>query len=293
MKRIKLRSVGLLLGLIIMLPLANIDAAESYRSADSLLVMRLLEEGKEQGDDINLPFFFARSLVGTPYVGGTLDNSKEEELVVNLRELDCTTLVENVLALTLAERKAEPSFCDFCHYLEKVRYNNGRMNGYASRNHYFSSWIKSNVAQGYVREISTGRKGEEFPFTSVQKLSLGFMTSNAHRYPMLKNNLTEIPKIAACEKILSGEEVRYIPKSEISNLSESDGVITTGDILAVVTKVGGLDVAHVGFAVWEHGQLYLLHASSEQKKVVLDKQILSEYLKKRSSWLGVRVVRIL
>ena len=37
--------------------------------------------------------------LGTPYVTGTLETEGAEHLVVNLREYDCVTFVENVVAL--------------------------------------------------------------------------------------------------------------------------------------------------------------------------------------------------
>ncbi len=37
--------------------------------------------------------------LGTPYVVGTLETKRGEHLVVNLREFDCVTFVENVVAL--------------------------------------------------------------------------------------------------------------------------------------------------------------------------------------------------
>ena len=40
-----------------------------------------------------------RFFLDTPYKGGTLDGEGVEELVVNLREMDCVTFVDNVLAL--------------------------------------------------------------------------------------------------------------------------------------------------------------------------------------------------
>ena len=44
------------------------------------------------------------SMLDTPYVGGVLDRENTEELVLNTDELDCTTFVETVLALTLTTR---------------------------------------------------------------------------------------------------------------------------------------------------------------------------------------------
>ena len=46
-------------------------------------------------------------------MASTLEVNPDEELVVNLRQLDCTTLVENVVALTLTVREEHPTFCFF------------------------------------------------------------------------------------------------------------------------------------------------------------------------------------
>ena len=35
-----------------------------------------------------------------------------------------------------------------------------------------------------------------------------------------------------------------------------------GDIIAITTKMPGLDIAHVGIAEYKEGKLHLLHASS-------------------------------
>lgn len=64
-------------------------------------------------------FVFAEQFIGVPYVASTLEVNPDEELVVNLRQLDCTTLVENVVALTLTVREEHPTFVSFCRNLEK------------------------------------------------------------------------------------------------------------------------------------------------------------------------------
>ena len=45
----------------------------------------------------------AVSFINTPYGVKTLDINNEEQLVLNTDEVDCVTLVENVLAMSLAE----------------------------------------------------------------------------------------------------------------------------------------------------------------------------------------------
>ena len=77
----------------------HLNAAVCYTKADSIKVMQLLNKGKKLAKDKNLILFYARQLVGIPYVAQTLEINKEEQLIVNLHQLDCTTYVENVLAL--------------------------------------------------------------------------------------------------------------------------------------------------------------------------------------------------
>ena len=68
--------------------------------------------------------------------------------------------------------------------------------------------------------------------------------------------------------------------------------VRSGDIIALTTKKAGLDISHVGFAVWHKNSLHLLNASSLKKKVVDDDETLYSYSKKHPSMTGIRVLRI-
>ena len=94
----------------------------TYTKADSTLVVNLLADAGRQPAGTNLTLYFARRLNGTPYVAHTLDGYAEERLVVNLRQLDCLTYVENVTALTLCARQGRRTFADFCDALRRLRY---------------------------------------------------------------------------------------------------------------------------------------------------------------------------
>ena len=87
------------------------------------------------------PLFFGRQLLGLPYVAHTLeDNPGEQQLIVNLRELDCTTLTENIVALTLCAKAEIYTFAAFLESLETIRYfKNQTFEGYPARLHYFCS----------------------------------------------------------------------------------------------------------------------------------------------------------
>ena len=88
------------------------DNGVIYNKEDSLIFVRYIEQFKPQKD---LPFNqllvkTAEFLLGKPYVASTLEASDNETLIINLRELDCTTFVENCIALTRVIKSGDSSF---------------------------------------------------------------------------------------------------------------------------------------------------------------------------------------
>ena len=75
--------------------------------------------------------FYAKQLLGTPYVAHTLEGDREW-LTIDIDELDCTTFVENVLAMYLCVKNGKHRFADFCDYIRQVRYDKGLVS-YPSR----------------------------------------------------------------------------------------------------------------------------------------------------------------
>ena len=257
--------------------------------SDSLRVVQLLERGAREAT-APLHLWYARQLMGTPYVAQTLEVNKREQLVVNLRELDCTTFVETALALGLTQQQGSTRFSDYCHNLTLIRYRDGILDQYPSRNHYFTQWIRSNERQGLVSEITRN----EAPFTARQRIDLHYMSQHPHLYPMLKDDKQAQALIRQYEREEEGRVVRYIPHSQLNGTKASPlGIIHDGDILAIVTKKDGLDTSHIGFALWgKDGRLHLLNASQIHKRVVLEPMTLHQYMGKHPSQLGIRVIRV-
>ena len=263
--------------------------AVTYTQEDSVRVVQLLQRGRMQSGDQNLILYYAHQFLGVPYVGHTLEVNKQEELVVNLRELDCTTFVETATALALTTMHGGTTWQDYLQWLQTIRYNNGKLDGYCSRNHYFSQWIASNTRLGLVEE----QTGTDYPFITTQQLQLNFMSQHPGYYAMLKDNPEDVKTIARLEMATSGTVVRYIPSSLLNESRDVLKCINDGDILALVTSKSGLDVSHVGFAEWgSNGKLYLLDASSIHKKVVLEPIPLLQYAQKQPTMLGIRVIRL-
>jgi len=219
---------------------------------------------------------------GTPYVARTLDLSGEENLVINLREFDCTTFVESCLAIALTIKSGELTFEQFSAQLEKIRYRNGRLDGYASRLHYFSEWITDNEAKGVVADITAKLGGIKHP------VSFGFMGSHPNFYPQLKANPSLIIRIKQIEQRVSSKQFYFIPKEKLAG---HEPKLRDGDIIALTTRIPGLDVSHLGLVVKMRNVVFLLNASSMDGKVELTKAPLEQYLKGSKTVTGIFVIR--
>ncbi len=257
-----------------------------YSRTDSLFITRLLQRHKPGSMPAGeLVLAIAQEFIGNKYVAGTLEKGREEPLVINTQEVDCTTLVEQVLAIYATTRDGSNSFQAVCSNLQTIRYRNGVRNGYASRLHYISQWITDSAKQHIIEEIDYGSKG------CSRQIDLRFMSSHPASYKPLKEDSTLVKEIEKWEKPLRGSTIFYLPK-ELLNNSFGELPIKNGDIVALTTNIKGLDVTHMGFAFWENGKLHLLHASSVAGKVIKDNSTLYDYQKNKKSQTGIRVFRV-
>ncbi len=279
------KTIGaLLLGLM----LTGQASAATYQAVDSLKIVSLLKEAAcQKQKPKSWMLWFGKKFVGVPYVGGTLDRATTEELVVNTRELDCTTYVEIVTALTMCAKKHETSFASFCENLKHVRYVSGEVS-YVKRQHYFTIWINDNVKEGIVKDIQTNP-----PFTGLQQISVNWMSTHQQSYKMLSAHPQWLSGIKALEQSVNGKKYRYIPKSQIANNSLFRKTIQDGDIIVIVTNKKGLDTTHIGLASWHRDGLHLLNASSIHKKVIDEPMTLRTYMSKHPVQMGIRVCRVL
>ena len=221
----------------------------------------------------------AKFFLGTPYVAATLE-IEPEQLVVNLREMDCVTFVESTLALSYAVHNGELTFQKYCENLKNIRYRNGDIDDYTDRLHYTSDWLFENQQKGLIKVLS-GRS-QQSPIT----FSLDIMSSNTETYKQLKGNQSLIDKIASIEKEASGREFYYFPKNNIESARSN---FQNGDIVAFVTSNKGIDISHVGLIYFDNDRLTFIHASSKEKKVVIEKLSLQEYCIPTKSNIGIMV----
>lgn len=251
-----------------------------------LLALTIVQGKTSNETTVNI----GRQFLGKPYAPHTLDINPTEQLVVNLREFDCTTYLETVLALSLAWHdgldKRNPTVFEqtFRKYLTKLRYRSGRIEGYASRLHYFSDWLRDNERKGLVTDITHDLPGS----MSVAK-PMSYMTGSTHKYPQLSNPAV-FRQVAQTEALLSQQSFSFIPSKTIA-LAEAQ--LRDGDIIMLMAARPGLDMKHVGLAVRQpNGRMHLLHASSDQGKVVMTRYPLSNYVLWHKHLSGIRVARL-
>lgn len=225
------------------------------------------------------------SFINTPYAANTLDVSDEEELIINCDEVDCTTFVEYTLAMSLcADQGNDMQESEFAYNLQKIRYRNGKIDGYASRLHYVTDWINDNIKKRTIEDI-TAKESKEMTTVHVN-----YMSAHPEKYKHLKQSPENTAKMAAYEKRISGQKVSWLPKRNIP--AEGLFWIQNGDIITFVTNTPGLDISHMGIAIYIKGNLHLLHASSKEKKVIVERLSLNEQLKSNKNVTGIRVLRM-
>ena len=227
----------------------------------------------------------ARSFLGVPYVVGTLESDGEERLLINEDSVDCTTFVELAVAQWLAKQNDSLAFEE---QVQQLRYRNGVVDGYLSRLHYFTDWVVENTRRGVWQELAPT---EEEGIWYTDTLTLSFMSDHPQNYPYLNANTWATDSMRAIEQRYAHYPIHYIGK-EYLNLTPTELPIRDGDILALVTTIKGLDVTHLGFAVWRGTTLHLMHASMTHGEVVIDERSLYKYLRTRKNCPGVRVVRV-
>lgn len=228
------------------------------------------------------------TFVGTTYTPGTLEAPGPEHLVINLRELDCVTFIENVLALTwLIRNEGTPILANqaaamrrFEGYLTTLRYRGGVLSGYPSRLHYFSEWLTDNEAKKLlrIRTRELGGVADPEPIT--------FMTSHRDAYKQLIDPAF-FEEIGRIEQRLNAQGPRYyVPENAIAAVESR---IQNGDVIAATSTLAGLDIAHTGIAYWKDGRLHLMHAPLVGKSVEISELPLPERLQGINAQDGIMV----
>jgi len=232
-----------------------------------------------------------KTFVGATYTPGTLEVAGPERVIVNLRELDCVTFIENVLALVRFIRNDGVAGLEdpvaarrqYERYLEAIRYRGGVLDGYPSRLHYFSEWLADNERRGMLRQLSRSLGG------AADAEPISFMTRHTSAYRQLADgdNLAAIRRVEAG---LNASGPRWFIRE--ASIAKAAPGIRDGDIIAATSTLAGLDVAHTGLALWQNGKLHLLHAPLVGRVVEISEVPLASRIRSIKAQDGIMVARV-
>jgi hypothetical protein len=228
-------------------------ASASPRDLDSTQLLHLwdsVDHGRPLAERIESA---ARALVGRPYVTNPLVGSADspEVFTASLAGFDCVTYVETVLATALA-----PSRGRFAEVLRRIRYADGRVE-WRRRNHYTTDWIRENAKAGFLREVRIGAP------SVVRDRVLSVLPG----YPVRRR------------------KVRSVPKRRFWSARDK---VQTGDVVVFASTRRDRDTFHLGIAVREGDELWLLNAARSKHGVVQQK--LADFLAD-NSMAGIIVAR--
>ncbi len=252
---------------------------------DTSLANKLLGEFVKNGSTSStsdIMIMAAKRLLNSKYVAGTLEGEKEQ-LSIFLSETDCILFVETCFNLALCSKQfnEEADFEKFANLVRLSRYRNGVVERYSDRIHYTTEWIRQGENRGVLKDITKELGGE------IYNHPIYYMTKNSNRYSQLKDT-AEVRRIGQIEKTLNKTPFYYIPQSKIKSIQKK---IKNGDIICFMSNVKGLDIAHVAIAYVEGARVGFIHASITEKKVVVDKKTIFEYVLANKHISGIKVVR--
>lgn len=220
--------------------------------------------------------------LNTPYVGQTLEVNNTEKLVINLKQLDCSTFIENGISLYKTAKSKDITSNNYAKNIQTLRYRDGQINNYTSRLHYSSDWIYENEKKGIIDNITKELGGQTF------KANVSFMGNHPSKYKALKDG-RHLAKIKEIEDSINSRKYYYIPKNKVATIENK---LLDGDIVFITTDYKGLDISHVGFIIKQGQKTHLLHASSTGKKVMISHKTLHNYLAGIKHDTGIIVCRL-
>ena len=228
----------------------------------------------------------AFELRGTPYVGFTLELSKDiEYCIVNLKGLDCVTFFEDSLGMARMIKKGRNTPEDLLAEVRFTRYRGGHMGDFTTRLHYTTDWFFDNEEKGVVKMLTSSLPGAE-PFTQ----KVGIMSQHPENYRQLASHPNLLQDIRIAEDKINARSLKFLP---MDKLEAAEALLQTGDIVGVTTTADGIDIAHTGICVKdEQGVVHFMDASSARSRmrVTVEPQI-SKCLNWSSKLTGVMIAR--
>lgn len=240
------------------------------------------------------------ALLGQPYRRSPLEPlapEAPERLAAGLGGFDCVTFVETVLALSATLARGEHDYSDYARHLAELRYRHGEPD-YCERLHYFSDWLRSNVAAGRLDDVtaSLASPSAALAFAELPQ-GLDYLSRAAAGNPVLAGSAARRDCVRRSEAELNAALPRnargvagfeYLPAARLAAIARD---LQGGDIVAWVAEQQGLDVIHVSIVIRKGpGLPGLVHASLRHGRVAYSPDLLA-YARSLPRQRGIIVLR--
>ncbi len=208
--------------------------------------------------------------IGIPYAASPLGEGPghlpDEDPLIRFDEVDCTTFIEEVMALTLSK-----SYSQACKTLEQIRYIHAKV-GYKWRKHFpEAQWIPDNQKMGFIRDI-TIQIAPQKAIWVYKRLDPQTWKSRRHPEKWPKLDDKDIPSGTFALPVIPIADVllvtKKIPSGTIVNIIRED-------IKSYPTRV-----THQGLLIKKAGRTYFRHAGRAGYARVVDEPI--EHFVKRN-----------
>ena len=200
---------------------------------------------------------------------------EEEHLIVSLSHVDCTTVMEDVLALALCYRDGRTTLADLKDYYRRIHYQDGVIT-FATRNHYFT-WIMQSAIKGIHYQdgvITFATRNHYFTWIMQSAIKEGFVECTSPDEPAFPfTGLMDLqPSYMTRNKYL------FRPQMDDENNYDQH------------TWARGVEVKHLLIAKWMDGRLHFYHASADG--LGLSNMDAYTYMKDKFTMIGVAVYRL-
>ncbi|MPV99585.1 DUF1460 domain-containing protein [Bombella apis] len=212
----------------------------------------------------------SQAMKGTPYLAQPLIGSATtpEELVLSWRGVNCMTFVEIVLAASMSLTVEQ-----FIHALIATRYSHHHVS-FRERRHFLSDWLHG--APVLCRDL-----GPCFPYARTVEKTLNLKLPSPDNGHDTSSPTTDryVPGLPVKRR-----HITYLPTRPFLDDLQAGGVrriVKTGDVIGIYSPLAGLDVFHIGLAIWQNHSLYFRNASSlPEHRYVVDTP-LDHYIRQR------------
>lgn len=222
-------------------------------------------------------------LLNTPYLAGALgegiSGKYDQNPLYRFDHFDCETYVDTVMALALAK-----NLPDFRSKINQIRYKRANVN-FTQRNHFPSAdWIPSNKKNGFIHELTYFIAGQKtrvsiaqinrrswYHYLTPDRIQITYLTPQEK-----ESKLAQLKSEGEAYYFSKKVSIAYIPVFELLRNPKLRQKIPSGSLIFFVghdayltSRIGTpMNVLHMGFAIWNKGQLYCRMASSKAKRVL-------------------------